>query len=54
MNNTVLYYPLKTPTETDIVLPKLPTFKGTTIYSVDTKINPSNMNVTYYSSMKGE
>lgn len=49
-----IYYALDTPTETDIVLPKLPTFKGTTVYSVDTKINPSNMSVTYYSSVKGE
>ena len=49
-----IYYALATPTETDIVLPKLPTFKGTTVYSVDTKINPSNMSATYYSSMKGE
>lgn len=36
-------------TETPIELPQLPTFKGTTIYSVDTAIQPSNMEVTYYS-----
>ena len=33
---------------------KLPTFKGTTIYSVETTIQPSNMSMTYYSSVKGE
>ena len=35
-------------------LPKLPTFKGTTIYEIDTDIQPSNMEVSYYSSQKGE
>ena len=33
-------------------LPKLPTFKGTTIYSIDTQIQPSNMEVSYYSTAK--
>ena len=33
---------------------KLPTFKGTTIYEIDTNTKPSNMSVTYYSSVKGE
>ena len=41
-----------TPTETPITLPKLPTIKGTTIYSIDTAIQPSNMEVTYYSTSK--
>ena len=35
-----------------ITLPKLPTFKGTTIYSIDTAIQPSNMEVSYYSTSK--
>ena len=40
-------YILATPTEEDIELPKIPTLKGTTIIEVDTKIQPSNMEVTY-------
>ena len=35
-------------------LPKLPTFKGTTIYEVGTSVQPSNMEVSYYSSQKGK
>lgn len=35
-------------------LPSLPTFKGTTVYEIDTEVQPSNMEVTYYSSQKGE
>ncbi len=35
-------------------LPKLPTFKGTTIYEIDTDVQPSNVAVSYYSSQKGE
>ena len=31
---------------------KLPTIKGTTIYSIDTAIQPSNMSATYYSTAK--
>ena len=38
--------------EEDIVLPTLSTFKGTTIYSIGTTIQPSNMEVTYYSTSK--
>ena len=48
----LIYYPLATPTETAIELPKLPTIKGTTIYSIDTAIQPSNMSATYYSTAK--
>lgn len=44
---------LETPTETDIVLPKLPTTKGTTIYTIETSIQPSNMSAEYYSTSKG-
>ena len=46
------YYPLAEITETPISLPKLPTFKGTTIYSIDTTIQPSNMEATYKSTSK--
>ena len=47
-----VYYQLYTPIETDITLPVLPTIRGTTIYSIDTGANPSNMKVTYYSTSK--
>ena len=43
---------LAEPTETPITLPKLPTIKGTTIYSIDTAIQPTNMSATYYSTAK--
>lgn len=33
-------------------IPKLPTTKGTTIYSVETGVQPTNMNVEYYSTRK--
>ena len=33
-------------------LPNLPTFKGTTIISVDTKVQPSHMEITYYATSK--
>ena len=33
-------------------LPDLPTFKGTTIYTIGTTVQPSNMEVTYYSTEK--
>lgn len=33
---------------------KLPTIKGTTIYSTDTQVQPSNMSANYYSTSKGE
>lgn len=42
------------PIETDIDLPKLPTFKGTTIYSIETTVQPSNISATYYSTSKGD
>ena len=48
-------YILKTPIETSISLPILPTFKGlTTIYEAGTTIQPSNMEAEYYSTLKGE
>ena len=45
-------YVLNEPIETPITLPKLPTVKGTTIYSIETSIQPTNMSATYYSTMK--
>ncbi len=33
-------------------LPTLPTVQGTTIYTVDTAIQPSNMEITYYATAK--
>ena len=41
------YFPLETPIEETIELPNIPTIKGTTLLSVDTKIQPSNMEVVY-------
>lgn len=50
-----IYMILKTPTETSMSLPILPTFKGiTTIYEVGTAIQPYNIEVNYYSNVKGE
>ena len=45
-------YILYEPEETAITTPKLPTIQGTTIYSIDTTVQPSNMNVTYYATSK--
>ena len=46
-NDIYVCYILETPTEEDIELPNIPTFKGTTIIEVDTEIQPSNMEVVY-------
>lgn len=46
-NKPSLYYPISTPTEERIELPKLPTLKGTTILDVDTAIKLSNISATY-------
>lgn len=46
-NKASIYYPLATPTEETIELPNIPTFKGTTILSVDTNIQPSSVEVLY-------
>lgn len=51
-NDTKVYYALATPTETPITLPTIPTFKGTSIISADTTIQPSNAEITYYSNVK--
>ena len=51
-NEIDIYYALKTPIEETIELPKIPTFKGTSIISADITIQPSNAEITYYSSLK--
>lgn len=53
-NPITIYYELATPVEESISLPTLPTLEGTTVYEIDTEVQPSNMEVTYYSSQKGE
>ena len=45
--DTNIYYQLETPIEETIELPNMPTIKGTTILEVDTKIQPSNLEVVY-------
>lgn len=47
-----VYYILNEPTETPITLPTIPTFKGTTIVSADTAIQPSKVEIEYYSIEK--
>ena len=46
-NKPIIVYPLATPIEETIELPEILTNEGTNILSVDTKIQPSNMEVTY-------
>lgn len=48
----LIYYILATPTETPISLPNIPTFKGTSVISADTTIQPSNAEIKYYSNVK--
>ena len=45
-NNVTLYYS-KQPTEETITLPNIPTIKGTTIFEIDTEIQPSSMYIKY-------
>lgn len=47
-NNILIYLPMATPTEESIDLPSVLTQKGTNTISIDTKIQPSNMEVKYY------
>ena len=55
LDNTEVYaYYVIQPIETPITLPKLPTFKGTTIYKVGTSLQPANIEIKYYSNVKGE
>lgn len=51
-NPIKLYYILAEAIEKIISIPKLPTIKGTTIYSIDTTIQPSDMSAAYYSTVK--
>lgn len=52
-NNVKIVAVSETPDDTEIAkLPKLPTIQGTTVYSIDTTVQPSNMNVTYYATSK--
>lgn len=56
-NNTQpfkVFYPLLEPIEEKISIPYLPTFKGTTIYEIDTTIPPSKVEAEYYSSVSDE
>ena len=48
----ILYYNTNTPTKETVELPIIPTFKGTSIISVDTTIQPSNAEIEYYSNAK--
>ena len=47
LGDAIITYILDTPTEEPISLPTLKTFKGTTIMSVDTSIQPSNIKTKY-------
>ena len=51
-NPTYVFYGTDIPTEIPITLPTIPTFKGTSIITADTTIQPSNAEITYYSSLK--
>lgn len=46
-NNVKIIYPIATPTEESISLPTLKTFKGTSIMSVNTTVQPSNIKTKY-------
>lgn len=46
-NNITLWYPLASPETEQIQIPTIPTLKGTTIITTDTKIQPSDMEITY-------
>ena len=51
-NPTYVFYASNSPSETPITLPKIPSFKGTTILSAETTIQPNNIEITYYSILK--
>ena len=51
-NEIDIYYVLQTPIEQAIEMPKIPTHKGTSIITADSSIQPSNAEITYYSSLK--
>lgn len=48
----LLYYILETPTQAYINMPKLPTTKDGSIYSIGTQLQPSNIELSYYSTSK--
>ena len=48
----IIYYVRAEQEETPITIPKLPTIKGTTIYTIGTTAQPTNMSATYYSTVK--
>lgn len=48
----IVYYILAEETEQAIELSNIPTFKGTTIITADTTIQPSNVEIEYYSNVK--
>ena len=50
--NPIDYLHASEPIEETIDLSNLPTFKGTTIYTIGTTVQPTNMEVTYYSTVK--
>jgi len=45
-------YPLATPVETTVQVPTISTEKGTNIVSVETNIQPSNVEMTYRKRIK--
>lgn len=47
-----IFYVLDEPIEQSITLPTIPTFKGTSVISADTTVQPSDAKITYYSSLK--
>ena len=47
-NPLYINYVLNVEKEETVDLPSLPQFKGTTVYEVDTTVNPSGMEVCYY------
>ena len=46
-NKPVIVYPLATPVKEDIELPEIATYEGTNTLSVNTEIQPSNVEITY-------
>ena len=46
-NNTQIVASLTTPVEESVNLPKLPSFRGTTIYEIDSEIIPDTMKIKY-------
>ena len=51
-NEIDIYYVLRTPIEEAIELPIIPTHQGASIITANSSIQPSNAEITYYSSLK--